>query len=43
MKVLRRILKGDLSAFTAYMTGQMTIEGDIQAATDLTKLIDYIK
>ena len=43
VKVLRRILKDDLSAFTAYMTGQMTIEGDIQGATDLAKLVDLIK
>ena len=42
MDVLRGILKGESSAFSVYMTGDLVIDGDVHAATQLAKLVDYI-
>ncbi|KAK2160485.1 hypothetical protein LSH36_132g01016 [Paralvinella palmiformis] len=42
MDILRKILRGESSAFSAYMTGELVIEGNVHAASHLAKLIDYI-
>ena len=40
---LHQLLCGQLHAFSAYMTGQIAVDGDMGMASRLSDLIDLIK
>jgi len=41
--LLRELLTGQVSAFNAYMGGQLTVSGDLRAAMKLGGLVETIK